>query len=1204
MDGVEQGMTIAAQATVLTLVTTSFSVMPILCAKQVAVPVLDSADLDLITVGWMCCGNLTVKHDTCDKATSTLDRVVGYYEAWASRRPCNAFWPEQIPMGIYTHINFAFATIDPVTFEVRPDSTGDLDLLMRVTQLKTMDPDLKVMIALGGWTFNDPGPTQTTFSDIASSSENQGKFFKSLKSFLSTYNLDGVDLDWEYPEADDRNGRPEDFANFPTMIANLKKALDDTGGRNELSITLPSSFWYLQHFDIVKLEPHVSFFNVMSYDLHGKWDLGNQWTGEYLDAHTNLTEIDKAMELLWRNKIDSSKVVLGLAFYARAYTLAEPSCVEPGCMFASGADQGNCSREIGILLNNEIDDIVAQNSLKPTLFEDAAVEVLHWEDQWLSYDDEKTLEMKADYARESCLGGVMVWAVSHDTANVKYSKALGKVTHRTKQTMPGIFQQKDSSITDDDTYITKVEDHLQCKWSNCGEYCPSGWTMMTRDDQWNTAKNEIMLDSTACTSPHARRLCCPPSETKPSCGWYSFKGGACHGECPDGYSEVGSLGTGCRSGYQAACCTTENTGKKLLNSTRLYETCAWSNSPDCYSGKCTFAGSAWPTDFVESTTGSGAALCYAGVSYDENYHFSWSSQFRKYCCDTSNANTTWGTCTWRNDYASVGTSGKTCMSGCHDNEIRVAMEQNLECHGKGGGAKSYCCTGTYKTTTQVLNPTLLGYEADLSAWAAKPTCEARTGLDLYARSDISERGQVVMESDSFLVTVFILAQIIRGTALGTAEISTSVSSLCTMWDKYIPKYWENLTSKKITSWINDRSGNPTAQQLSPEEWSQSIACNPYGFDAILDTKTGAHPICDRLSLTDDDYLADDGSSVNDETLAKRWIAQHDVLDQLQRRGDAEAKKFECDDGENKRTIYYQSQPYPSVGEWSNDAEPVQNTIDYQDFRACQSSVIATFDQQGDRDGYATEHLLEINSMHMFLEWATSVENDNEKCENIDCLFLADFFNKKVLDDPPSMAGLDDAHQKIPMQRVMESLGSHTNRKNFAILYKTINLNKAQLWQNGQPRAEDTWKGYMKNDPDKALNVIRDSIAVYQYMRDTKIWGKFKTINTAVREEMFRAQEQYKKDNNKDPKLQDCWDAWLESQFKEFVDNGRNWVKDAVTDLKAKTKPEDSKEDDPLGHENYEALTFMLDLLQAEADEAIKISNFDLGLNDDAMDTSD
>ena len=185
---------------------------------------------------------------------------MGYYEGWSTtQRPCNKFYPEQIPVGIYTHINFAFATIDPKTFQVQPDAAADISNYRRLALLKKKDPDLKIFIAIGGWTFNDPGPTRMVFSDLAASVPRQDAFIKSLISFMSTYDFDGVDLDWEYPEAEDRSGRPVDFANFPKFLHRLKTALDGTGGKNGLSITLPASLWYLKHFDLQALVCSVHF---------------------------------------------------------------------------------------------------------------------------------------------------------------------------------------------------------------------------------------------------------------------------------------------------------------------------------------------------------------------------------------------------------------------------------------------------------------------------------------------------------------------------------------------------------------------------------------------------------------------------------------------------------------------------------------------------------------------------------------------------------------------------------------------------------------------------------------------------------------------------------------------------------------------------------------------------------------------------------
>lgn len=117
--------------------------------------------------------------------------------------------------------------------------------------LKKKDPDLKIYLALGGWTFNDPGSTNTTFSNLAASVPRQRMFMNSLMSFMTIHGFDGLDLDWEYPQAKDRAGREADFANFPKFMASLKKMMD--AGDKGLTITLPASYWYLKNFDIKKL---------------------------------------------------------------------------------------------------------------------------------------------------------------------------------------------------------------------------------------------------------------------------------------------------------------------------------------------------------------------------------------------------------------------------------------------------------------------------------------------------------------------------------------------------------------------------------------------------------------------------------------------------------------------------------------------------------------------------------------------------------------------------------------------------------------------------------------------------------------------------------------------------------------------------------------------------------------------------------------
>lgn len=76
----------------------------------------------------------------------------------------------------------------------------------------------------------------------------------------------------EYPVAPERSGNPQDYANYVSFLANLRSALGSGGHKYGLTITIPSSYWYMQNFDIVAIEKNIDWLNVMTYDLHGTWD--------------------------------------------------------------------------------------------------------------------------------------------------------------------------------------------------------------------------------------------------------------------------------------------------------------------------------------------------------------------------------------------------------------------------------------------------------------------------------------------------------------------------------------------------------------------------------------------------------------------------------------------------------------------------------------------------------------------------------------------------------------------------------------------------------------------------------------------------------------------------------------------------------------------------------------------------------------------
>ncbi|EAQ91623.1 hypothetical protein CHGG_03558 [Chaetomium globosum CBS 148.51] len=384
------------------------------------------------------CNGEVVSAPQCDPGrNSSNGRTIGYYEGWNWQRPCGTMTPSKIPLGYYSHIFFSFSLINPTTFRLEPMDQKTGTLYPDVSDLKARQPGLEVWIAVGGWAMNDPGPYRTTFSDLAKSESAQDEFFESLVTFMMKYNYDGVDIDWEYPVADDRGGIEEDFENFVTFLKRLRQRLAQIGTPKGVSITLPASYWYLRGFDIVGLEPYVDFYNVMTYDIHGVWDSSVQSLGPYARAHTNLTEIEEALKLLWRNNINPERVNLGLGFYGRSFTMKDPGCMDAGCEFSEGGSGGECTGTPGVLSAHEITEII-KNGATVKLDSAAAAEIVTWDnDQWVSWDSTETLAMKVKYANERCLGGVMAWAIDLDDGTLIKSLAdTGRQTFNYVSNLP------------------------------------------------------------------------------------------------------------------------------------------------------------------------------------------------------------------------------------------------------------------------------------------------------------------------------------------------------------------------------------------------------------------------------------------------------------------------------------------------------------------------------------------------------------------------------------------------------------------------------------------------------------------------------------------------------------------------------------------------------------------------------------------------
>ncbi|KAL8951475.1 MAG: hypothetical protein Q9222_002552 [Ikaeria aurantiellina] len=165
------------------------------------------------------------------------------------------------------------------------------------------------------------------------------------------------------------------------------------------------------------MEPYVDWFGFMSYDLHGPWDAGVKTIGSLVQPQTNIREIINNTLPLWFDKLTPAKINLGLAYYGRGFTLSDKFCTSMGCVFKGPSKAANCTNFDGVMSNREIKQLIKDKRLTPKLIEEAQVKQITWDDQWIGYDDDETINAKVQAANSLCMGGTMIWSIDFDSGS-------------------------------------------------------------------------------------------------------------------------------------------------------------------------------------------------------------------------------------------------------------------------------------------------------------------------------------------------------------------------------------------------------------------------------------------------------------------------------------------------------------------------------------------------------------------------------------------------------------------------------------------------------------------------------------------------------------------------------------------------------------------------------------------------------------------
>ncbi|ANB08599.1 chitinase [Streptomyces ambofaciens] len=326
-----------------------------------------------------------------------------------------------------THINYAFGnvkngqcTVDDTFAAYEKAYTADQSVsgtadtwdqplrgnFNQLRQLKAKYPHIKVLYSFGGWTYS---------GGFGQAAQNPAAFAKSCKAVVEDPRwadvFDGIDIDWEYPNA---CGLTCDTSG-PAAFKNLSQALRNEFGSNYLvtaAITADGSAGgKIDAADYGGASQYLDWYNVMTYDYFGAWaTTGPTAPHSPLTSYSGIPTAGfnsaDAIAKLKAKGVPSAKLLLGIGFYGRGWTGVTQSA--PGGT-ATGAAPG--TYEAGI------EDYKVLKNACPVTGTVAGTAYAHCGNQWWSYDTPSTIAGKMTWAKNQGLGGAFFWEFSGDTAN-------------------------------------------------------------------------------------------------------------------------------------------------------------------------------------------------------------------------------------------------------------------------------------------------------------------------------------------------------------------------------------------------------------------------------------------------------------------------------------------------------------------------------------------------------------------------------------------------------------------------------------------------------------------------------------------------------------------------------------------------------------------------------------------------------------------
>jgi chitinase len=361
----------------------------------------------------------------------TESKISCYIRTWAippsAREGGSLYWNAGMIKGEYLNdLIIAFALLDKndVSKPYIPEFDSSMfgNIWNETAALKAKYPHLKITFSVGGYGADG-------FSDMTYDPKLRAAFTANVCKWLEDYNLDGMDVDWEYPVGPQWGSvikvRPDDKQNYISLLRELRSAMDKlgarTGKRYSLSTAVPASSWFTKAIDVKAAAQIVDSLKLMAYDYYGAW---SGTTGHLANLNNNPSDPEwggwstrQALDEYLSAGVPPEKISLGIGFYGRAWQGVERGGNEntPGLYRPYKSIPKSPPFNNGTIDWTEIKEFLKPGSGYKRYWDNIGkAPYIYNGDIWISYTDEEQIKLLTDLVKEKKLGGIFVWEYGHD----------------------------------------------------------------------------------------------------------------------------------------------------------------------------------------------------------------------------------------------------------------------------------------------------------------------------------------------------------------------------------------------------------------------------------------------------------------------------------------------------------------------------------------------------------------------------------------------------------------------------------------------------------------------------------------------------------------------------------------------------------------------------------------------------------------------